>query len=65
MGDELATAALFDALASPSPAVRRTAAGALVGIGAPGARAAATELARTDPDPDVRRACTAIGADPP
>lgn len=65
MGDELATTALFDALASPGPGVRRTAAGALVGIGARGARAAAAELARADPDPDVRRACAAMSADPP
>lgn len=65
MGDELAIAALFDALAGGNPAVRRAAAGALVGIGAAGARVAVAELARTDPDPEVRRVCTAVSADPP
>lgn len=65
MGDDLATAALFDALASDNPAVRRVAAGALVGIGAEGARAAVAELARRDQDPEVRRVCTAVSADPP
>jgi len=65
MGDAPATAALFHALASGNPAVRRAAAGALVGIGAEGARAAVAELARVDPDPEVRRVCAAASADPP
>jgi HEAT repeat protein len=65
VGDELATGALFEALASPSAAVRRAAAGALVGIGASGAAAAAAELARADPDPEVRLACTAMSPDLP
>lgn len=65
MGDELATAALFDALGSPNPVVRRAAAGALIGIGADGARSAVAELGRTDPDPEVQRACTVMSVDPP
>ena len=65
MGDELATAALFDALASGNPAVRRVAAAALVGIGADGARGAVADLARGDPDPEVRRVCMAMSAGPP
>jgi HEAT repeat protein len=65
MGDELATAALFDALASGNPAARRAAAGALAGIGAHGARAAVAELALADPDPEVRRVCSAVSDDPP
>jgi HEAT repeat protein len=65
MGDELATTALFAALASRNPAARRGAAGALVGIGADGARAVVTELALIDPDPEVRRVCAAVSVDPP
>lgn len=65
MGDQFATAALFDALASSNPAVRRATAAALVEIGADGARAAVVELAHGDPDPEVRRVCTAVSADPP
>ncbi|HMG20782.1 MAG TPA: HEAT repeat domain-containing protein, partial [Kofleriaceae bacterium] len=64
MGDELATAALFDALASGNAAVRRAAAGGLIGIGARGARAAVAERARSDSDPEVRRMCAAVSADP-
>ncbi len=59
MADPRATAALFGALAAPSAAARREAALTLVAIGAPGAIAAATDLARRDPDPDVRHACAA------
>lgn len=65
MSDDLATGALFEALASASPAVRRAAAGALVGIGADGARAAVATLALGDPDPEVRRVCAAMSGDPP
>jgi HEAT repeat protein len=65
MGDEIAIAALFDALGSPHPAVRRGAATALVAIGAGGASAAVAGLARSDPDPEVRRVCAAASADPP
>ncbi|HSR95863.1 MAG TPA: HEAT repeat domain-containing protein, partial [Kofleriaceae bacterium] len=65
MGDDVAIAALFDALASENPAARRTAAAALVGIGAEGARAAVAGRALSDPDPEVRRVCIAMSADPP
>jgi HEAT repeat protein len=65
MGDEVAIAALFDALAADSPSVRRAAASALVAIGAEGARAAVAERAVSDPDPEVRRVCLAVSADPP
>ncbi|HEU4728678.1 MAG TPA: HEAT repeat domain-containing protein, partial [Kofleriaceae bacterium] len=65
MGDAPATAALFDALGSGRPAVRRAAAAALIGIRAEGARAAVAELAVGDPDPEVQRACAALSADPP
>jgi HEAT repeat protein len=65
MGDELATGALFEALRSSSPAVRRAAAAALIGIGADGARPAVTALALGDLDPEVRRVCAAMSSDPP
>jgi HEAT repeat protein len=65
MGDEVAIAALFDALASSNPAVRRAAATALVGIGVEGARAAVAERAVSDADPEVRKVCLAASADPP
>lgn len=63
MRDELATAALFEALRSGPPAARRAAAGALIGIGAEGARAAVAERARDDQDLEVRRVCAAMAVD--
>jgi HEAT repeat protein len=57
-----ATHALFEALVSASPPVRRAAASALVAIGATGAVAAVRKLAEEDPDPEVRRACAAAVA---
>ena len=65
MRDGHATALLFAALGFDNPAARRTAAGALVGIGADGARAAVARLAREDPDPEVRRSCVAASRDEP
>jgi HEAT repeat protein len=64
MGDEPATAALFQALSSENPRARRAAATALVEIGAEGAQAAVAALALADPDPEVRRVCTAASIDP-
>ncbi len=63
MRDAAAVTALFAALRSAAPATRRAAASAVIGIGAEGGRAAVAELARTDPDDEVRRVCAAIGAD--
>jgi HEAT repeat protein len=59
MGDDAAITALFAGLELANPAVRRAAATALVAIEAPGARARVIQLARLDPDPDVRRASAA------
>jgi HEAT repeat protein len=58
-----ATAALFDALALTNPAARAAAASALVGANADGAQNAVSLLAQNDPDPEVRRICSAaLGA---
>ena len=59
MGDDAAITALFACLELANPAVRRAAATALIAIAAPGARARVAQLARLDPDPDVRRASAA------
>ena len=65
MRDAHGTAALFTALRLGNPAVRLAAAGALVGSGTAGARAAVGALALSDSDPEVRRVCAAMSADPP
>ncbi len=54
-----ATRALFEALVTPSPEVRRDAATALMAVGAAGAAEAVRKLAAEDPDPEVRRASAA------
>jgi HEAT repeat protein len=59
MHDEMATLALFEALAMPNPVARAAAAGSLVALGADGAQRAVGALATGDPDPDVRRVCAA------
>jgi HEAT repeat protein len=59
MHTDNATAALFDALALSNPAARAAAASALVATNAEGAKRAVTTLADSDPDPEVRRVCTA------
>jgi HEAT repeat protein len=51
--------ALFAALVGKNPDVRRDAITALVAVGAPGAVAAARQLAAEDTDPEVRRASAA------
>jgi HEAT repeat protein len=56
---EMATAALFEALALANPAARAAAASTLVSLAADGAVRAVTTLASTDPDPHVRRVCAA------
>lgn len=60
MADPHATAALFEALATGSPAVRRAVAAALLAMGAAGAGEAVAKLAAEDPDPDVRRISAAL-----
>jgi len=60
MADPRATAALFDALATGSPAVRRAIATSLSAMGAAGAAATVARLAAEDPDPDVRRISAAL-----
>ena len=59
MSFEMATAALFEALAMPNASARAAAAATLVGIDANGAARAVATLAASDPDPDVRRVCAA------
>ena len=59
MSFEMATVALFEALALPNAATRAAAAATLVELGARGAEHAVTALAANDPDPEVRRVCTA------
>jgi HEAT repeat protein len=54
--------ALVAALELPDPMVRRHAVTALFAIDAPGARRRVAELAVSDPDLDVRRACAAVVA---
>jgi HEAT repeat protein len=54
-----ALAALFDALGNANPAVRAAAAAALVAAGVQGAARVVGALAREDPDPEVRRVCSA------
>jgi HEAT repeat protein len=60
MADPRATAALFDALGTGSPAVRRAVATSLSAMGASGAAAIVARLAAEDPDPDVRRISAAL-----
>jgi HEAT repeat protein len=60
MADARATAALFDALGTGSPAVRRAVATSLSAMGAAGASATVARLAAEDPDPDVRRISAAL-----
>ncbi|HEY0255571.1 MAG TPA: HEAT repeat domain-containing protein, partial [Kofleriaceae bacterium] len=62
IADPKATAELFAALDNPNPSARRAAAASLVAIGADGADAATAKLASEDPDPDVRRFCSALRA---
>lgn len=63
MHAEAATSALFDALALANPAARAAAATALVAADVEGARCAVSKLAQEDPDPEVRRVCSAaVGA---
>jgi HEAT repeat protein len=62
MHDATATRALFTALGAPSPAARRAAASTLVAIDAQGATLAVRRAASDDPDPEVRRVCTAAVA---
>ncbi len=63
MHTEAATHALFDALAFTNPTARAAAASALVASHADGAERAVELLAHNDPDPEVRRVCTAaLGA---
>jgi HEAT repeat protein len=59
MHAENATSALFDALTLTNPAARAAAATALVAARAEGAAEAVTALAHNDPDPEVRRVCSA------
>jgi hypothetical protein len=54
-----ATVGLFDALSLANPAARAAAATALVAANAEGARSAVSVLAKNDPDPEVRRVCSA------
>ncbi|HEY3804922.1 MAG TPA: HEAT repeat domain-containing protein [Kofleriaceae bacterium] len=54
-----ATATLFSMLSVPNPSARRAAASSLIAIDADGARAAVGRLATHDPDPEVRRVCSA------
>jgi hypothetical protein len=56
---EMATGALFEALALANPAARAAAASTLISLGADGADRAVSVLASSDPDPDVRRVCAA------
>lgn len=58
--DPRATAALFHALATGEPVVRRAAASSLLAIAAEGADAAVARVAADDPDPDVRRFAAAL-----
>ena len=51
---------LFAALAMDNPAARRAAASSLVAIAAYGANDRIAKLASDDPDPDVRRFCSAL-----
>jgi HEAT repeat protein len=60
MADPRATAALFDAIRTGSPVVRRAVATSLSAIGAAGAAAVVARLAIEDPDPDVRRISAAL-----
>ena len=62
MAEATATAALFHSLELAHPAARRSAATALLAMGAPGSRARVAQLASNDPDPDVRRACAAAAS---
>ncbi|MEO8843462.1 MAG: HEAT repeat domain-containing protein [Kofleriaceae bacterium] len=62
MADAGATSALFDALKTGNPSVRRAAASSLVAMSVAGARAAVTKLAADDPDLEVRRFCVALGS---
>ena len=55
-----ATVALFEALAMANPAARAAAASALVAADVPGAVQVVTALARSDPDSEVRRVCSAV-----
>lgn len=59
MNFEMATVALFEALAMPNATTRAAAAAALVAVGARGANHAVAALAAKDPDPEVRRVCAA------
>jgi HEAT repeat protein len=59
MGLDMATAALFEALAMTNPAARAAAASSLVSLGVDGAVRAVSALAANDPDPEVRRVCAA------
>lgn len=64
MKAETANAALFKALALTNPAARAAAASALVAANATGAQQAVSLLAHNDPDPEVRRVCTAALGSP-
>jgi HEAT repeat protein len=59
MGTPSARQSLFGALSSSNPASRSAAASALVATGADDAVHAVSQLAITDPDPEVRRVCAA------
>lgn len=59
MGTPSARQSLFGALSSSNPASRSAAASALVATGAEDAVRAVSQLASSDPDPEVRRVCAA------